>query len=412
MNHGTYANVIIDISHEKVDRPFQYRIPDSLKEKLAVGMCVQIPFGTGNRKRKGYVIEITGKNEYPEEKIKEIDGIITDNLPAEADAIRLAAWMRQTYGSTMIAALKTVLPVKRAVKAVEKKKLRRSLSAEELTSLLGECMRKHQNAKVRVLQELLTEEELPYELVTGKLHVSAATLNSLVNQGAITIESESSYRNPVSLNVTAQSGPELSEEQRYIKEQILSDYDKNIRNTYLIHGITGSGKTLVYLALIEEMIKRGKQCIVLIPEIALTYQTVMRFYRRFGERISVMNSRLSPGERFDQYERARKGLIDVMIGPRSALFTPFPNLGIIIQDEEHETSYQSETVPRYLTRETAVKRGELEGAHVVFGTATPSVDAYYKAEKGEYRLFTIRKRVKTAALPEVSIVDQIGRAHV
>ena len=110
MNHGTYANVIIDISHEKVDRPFQYRIPDSLKEKLAVGMCVQIPFGTGNRKRKGYVIEITGKNEYPEEKIKEIDGIITDNLPAEADAIRLAAWMRQTYGSTMIAALKTVLP--------------------------------------------------------------------------------------------------------------------------------------------------------------------------------------------------------------------------------------------------------------------------------------------------------------
>ena len=208
MNHGTYANVIIDISHEKVDRPFQYRIPDSLKEKLAVGMCVQIPFGTGNRKRKGYVIEITGKNEYPEEKIKEIDGIITDNLPAEADAIRLAAWMRQTYGSTMIAALKTVLPVKRAVKAVEKKKLRRSLSAEELTSLLGECMRKHQNAKARVLQELLTEEELPYELVTGKLHVSAATLNSLVNQGAITIESESSYRNPVSLNVTAQSGPE------------------------------------------------------------------------------------------------------------------------------------------------------------------------------------------------------------
>ena len=111
--------------------------------------------------------------------------------------------------------------------------------------------------------------------------------------------------------------------------------------------------------------ERRKQAIVLIPEIALTYQTVMRFYRRFGERISVMNSRLSPGERFDQYERARKGLIDVMIGPRSALFTPFPNLGIIIQDEEHETSYQSETVPRYLTRETAVKRGELEGAHVV-----------------------------------------------
>ena len=405
MNHGTYANVIIDISHEKVDRPFQYRIPDSLKEKLAVGMCVQIPFGTGNRKRKGYVIEITGKNEYPEEKIKEIDGIITDNLPAEADAIRLAAWMRQTYGSTMIAALKTVLPVKRAVKAVEKKKLRRSLSAEELTSLLGECMRKHQNAKVRVLQELLTEEELPYELVTGKLHVSAATLNSLVNQGAVTIESESSYRNPVSLNVTAQSGPELSEEQCYIKEQILSDYDKNIRNTYLIHGITGSGKTLVYLALIEEMIKRGKQCIVLIPEIALTYQTLLRFYKRFGERVSVMNSSLSQGERFDQCERARKGEIDVMIGPRSALFVPFPNLGMIVIDEEHEGSYISENAPRYHARETAEYLASLKKASLVLGSATPSLEAYYKAKKGEYRLFTMKNRKNGGELANVRIVD-------
>lgn len=405
MNHGTYANVIIDISHEKVDRPFQYRIPDSLKEKLAVGMCVQIPFGTGNRKRKGYVIEITGKNEYPEEKIKEIDGIITDNLPAEADAIRLAAWMRQTYGSTMIAALKTVLPVKRAVKAVEKKKLRRILPAEELTSLLGECMHKHQNAKVRVLQELLTEEELPYELVTGKLHVSAATLNSLVNQGAITIESESSYRNPVSLNVTAQSGPELSEEQCYIKEQILSDYDKNIRNTYLIHGITGSGKTLVYLALIEEMIKRGKQCIVLIPEIALTYQTLLRFYKRFGERVSVMNSSLSQGERFDQCERARKGEIDVMIGPRSALFVPFPSLGMIVIDEEHEGSYISENAPRYHARETAEYLASLKKASLVLGSATPSLEAYYKAKKGEYRLFTMKNRKNGGELANVRIVD-------
>ena len=405
MNHGTYANVIIDISHEKVDRPFQYRIPDSLKEKLAVGMCVQIPFGTGNRKRKGYVIEITGKNEYPEEKIKEIDGIITDNLPAEADAIRLAAWMRQTYGSTMIAALKTVLPVKRTVKAVEKKKLRRILSAEELTSLLGECMRKHQNAKVRVLQEILTEEELPYELVTGKLHVSAATLNSLVNQGAITIESESSYRNPVSLNVTAESGPELSEEQRYIKEQILSDYDKNIRNTYLIHGITGSGKTLVYLALIEEMIKRGKQCIVLIPEIALTYQTLLRFYKRFGDRVSVMNSSLSQGERYDQCERARKGEIDVMIGPRSALFVPFPNLGMIVIDEEHEGSYISENAPRYHARETAEYLASLKKASLVLGSATPSLEAYYKAKKGEYRLFTMKNRKNGGELANVRIVD-------
>ena len=255
------------------------------------------------------------------------------------------------------------------------------------------------------MQELLTEEELPYELVTGKLHVSAATLNSLVNQGAITIESESSYRNPVSLNVTAQSGPELSEEQCYIKEQILSDYDKNIRNTYLIHGITGSGKTLVYLALIEEMIKRGKQCIVLIPEIALTYQTLLRFYKRFGERVSVMNSSLSQGERFDQCERARKGEIDVMIGPRSALFVPFPNLGMIVIDEEHEGSYISENAPRYHARETAEYLASLKKASLVLGSATPSLEAYYKAKKGEYRLFTMKNRKNGGELANVRIVD-------
>ena len=405
MNHGTYANVIIDISHEKVDRPFQYRIPDSLKEKLDVGMCVQIPFGTGNRKRKGYVIEITDKAEFPEEKIKEVDGIVTENLSAQADAIRLAAWMRKTYGSTMIAALKTVLPVKQTVKAVEKKVIVRKLSKEETTALLGESIRKHQTAKERVLRELAEEERLPYELVTGRLHVSASTLKSLVTQGAVTIESESCYRNPVSMQTEMEKGPELSEEQRYITGQIIRDYDENIRKTYLIHGITGSGKTLVYLALIEEMIKRGKQCIVLIPEIALTYQTLMRFYKRFGNRVSVMNSSLSKGERYDQCERAKKGEIDVIIGPRSALFVPFPNLGMIVIDEEHEGSYISENAPRYHARETAEYLAGLKGASLVLGSATPSLEAYYKAKKGEYQLFTMKNRKNGGELAEVKIVD-------
>lgn len=230
-------------------------------------------------------------------------------------------------------------------------------------------------------------------------------IRSLENMELLKIQVDTVYRNPVHVKASRQQAVTLNPEQQHVVEGIREEWEKETPRPCLIHGVTGCGKTEIYMELIAGVLKEGKQAIVLIPEIALTYQTVMRFYRRFGERISVMNSRLSPGERFDQYERARKGLIDVMIGPRSALFTPFPNLGIIIQDEEHETSYQSETVPRYLTRETAVKRGELEGAHVVFGTATPSVDAYYKAEKGEYRLFTIRKRVKTAALPEVSIVD-------
>ena len=165
MIQGKYANVIIDISHEKVDKYFQYRIPEELLERLEIGMCVQVPFGNGNRIRTGYVIGRTDHNEYPEEKIKEIQQIRTDNISVEADEMKLAAWIHRTYGSTMIAALKTVLPVKQVVKKPERKKILRIMNAEEITTLLGECLRKHQNAKARVLQELRTVEELPYELV-------------------------------------------------------------------------------------------------------------------------------------------------------------------------------------------------------------------------------------------------------
>ena len=400
-----YANVIIDISHEKVDRPFQYRIPEALQGKLAVGMCVRIPFGSGNQMRTGYVVEITDRNEFPEDRIKEIAGIVTDQLPAEADAIRLAVWMRQTYGSTMIAALKTVLPVKRQVKKIEKRMICRKMNTEEINALLGECLRKHQTAKARVLQELLTEEELPHELVTGKLHVSAATLNGLVSQGAITVKSREDTAGSVNSQLASAKDPELSEEQQYIRDQIISDYDQGIHKPNLIHGITGSGKTLVYLSLIEEMVRRGRQCIVLIPEIALTYQTLLRFYKRFGDRVSVINSSLSQGERYERCEMARRGDIDVIIGPRSALFVPFQRLGMIVIDEEHEGSYISENAPRYHARETAEYLARLKNAVLVLGSATPSLESYYKAKKGEYRLFTMKTRRNGGELAKVRIVD-------
>lgn len=405
MTQGRYANIIVDISHEKVDRPFQYKIPDELQGKLEEGMCVQVPFGMGNHLRQGYVVEITDRAEFPDEKQKLIAGIVNGNMPVEADAIRLAAWMKEHYGSTMIAALKTVLPVKQAMKPKEKKKITRLLTVEETRGVLGECLRKHQNAKVRVLEELCKEQVLPYELVTGKLNVAAATLKSLQTQGVISIETESYYRNPVKLQTAKEAGLDLSPEQAKIRDRVLSDYDENRRRTYLIRGITGSGKTEVYLSLIEGMIKRGKQCIVLIPEIALTYQTLLRFYKRFGDRVSVMNSTLSAGEKFDQCERAKKGEIDVIIGPRSALFVPFPNLGMIIIDEEHEPSYKSESMPRYHARETAEYLAELKSASLVLGSATPSLEAYDRAKKGKYELFTLNRRLTGGSLATVSVID-------
>ena len=210
MEKGRYANVIVDISHEKVDRPFQYKIPDDLCVSLSPGSFVKVPFGTGNRMRQGYVVEITDQPQYPPEKLKEIAGLVKNGVSAESDAIKLAAFIKENYGSTMIAALKTVLPVKQSMKPKEKRKITRLASVNEITSLLGESIRKHQVAKARVMSELLKEPVLPYELVTGKLNVSSATLRSLENQRVLSIETENYYRNPVKLETAKETGKQLS----------------------------------------------------------------------------------------------------------------------------------------------------------------------------------------------------------
>ncbi len=400
-----YANIIVDISHEKVDRPFQYKIPDRLLAVLEPGMSVSIPFGSGNRLRTGVVLERTHRAEYPPDKLKEVVEIVPDSVAMTGDAIRLAAWMKKTYGSTMIAALKTVLPAKQVFKPKTRKSVIRLPEVQQIKELLAEAIRKKQTAKARVLAELAVEEILPYELVAGKLHVSPATLKSLEKQGIVKLKEESYYRNPVKLEEAKEQAKHLSEEQKNIVGEIIREYMAGIRKTYLIHGITGSGKTEVYMALIEQVVASGRQCIMLIPEIALTYQTLLRFYKRFGDRVSVMNSSLSQGEKYDQCERARRGEIDVIIGPRSALFVPFPNLGMIIVDEEHEPSYKSESMPRYHARETAEFLAGMKKASLVLGSATPSLEAYFRAQAGTYRLFTLTRRLTGGTLPTVYTVD-------
>lgn len=400
-----YADIIVDITSEKLDRVFQYRVPEQMQDILEPGMIVEIPFGAGNRRIKGYVTGISGHTDYDPQKIKAIEKIITDSSDTEAKLIGLAAWIRNRYGSTMIQALKTVLPVKKKVRSKEKKTLYLTISVEEGKEKLAFFQKKHQTARARLLEALLEEPVMPCELVTDKLNISAPVIQALENQGIVSVKSEKIYRNPVARSEERVQPVQLNEQQRNITDTIIGEWDTCINGRYLIHGITGSGKTEIYMELIAHAVSRGQQAIVLIPEIALTYQTVLRFYRRFGDRVSVINSRLSAGERYDQFERARKGELDVMIGPRSALFTPFPDLGIIVIDEEHEPAYQSETTPRYHAREVALQRGIMENAKVVLGSATPSLEAYYGAEMGSYRLFRLTKRAKEAALPQVSVVD-------
>ena len=399
-----FAEVIVDISHEKLDRAFSYVIPDELIHQIHIGSVVLIPFGRGNRLTKGYVTGIQDSVSLAPEKLKAVDKVLAgeEEITCEDRLIALAAWMRDTYGSTMIQALRTVIPIKQKVKPKEKKSIRLLLNEEECADRIYLFRKKNQKARLRLLEALGEEHELPYELVTGKLNISAATIRSMEEMEILQVCTVTVYRNPIRRSLAKGYSITLNEAQRSIADAIFGDRSHTVS---LIRGVTGSGKTEVYMDLIERTIAAGGQAIVLIPEIALTYQTVIRFYRKFGDRISIIHSRLSAGEKYDQFRRAKNGDIDIMIGPRSALFTPFPNLKLIIIDEEHESSYKSETMPRYHTRDTAVKRAELENAKVVLGSATPSVESYYRAECGEYALYTMDRRAKSSELADVSIVD-------
>ena len=400
-----FADIIIDIKHEKLDKIFQYRIPDSLEAELEPGMEVIVPFGKGNRPIKGYVTGITDSCSYDLSKVKEITDISRDSVEIEAKLIALAAWMKENYGGTMIQALKTVLPIKQKENARVKKYLRLLLKEEDGREKLDFYLEKNQKARARLLAALLDQPVLEYELAVKKLHITLPVIRALEEQGVLALESEQVFRNPV--RADGREAPEIifTPEQQAVLERFERDFTAGKRKTYLLYGVTGSGKTEVYMEMIRQVVKSGKQAIVLIPEIALTYQTVIRFYRYFGQRVSIMNSRLSAGERYDQMMRAKAGEVDVMIGPRSALFTPFPDLGLIVIDEEHEPAYKSEQAPRYHARETAVKRAELEGAGVVLGSATPSMEAMYRARKGEYELLTMKRRSRMQSMARVRIAD-------
>ncbi len=402
-----FANIIVDISHEKLDRPFGYIIPKELEDKISVGTAVMIPFGRGNRLISGYVIEITDTPGFDVSKMKPIHSVVENATSVEGELIKLAWWIKENYGSTMNQALKTVIPVKQTVRGIEKKTIVLNLSKEQLEEKIQTYTKKNAKARVRLLNELSNTDRLSKNLVVDKLNISAGTLKAMEQLGDIIIETDTGYRNPVKKIEQKAYDIILNEQQRQVSENIKKtmDFRKEIKpNIHLIHVITCSGNTEVYIDLFDYTISKGKAVIVLIPEIALTYQTVMRFTRRFGDRVSIINSRLSKGERYDQFERAKNGDVDIMIGPRSALFTPFKNLGLIIIDEEHESAYKSESVPKYHATEVAIKRVKDVGATLVLGSATPSVESYYRAKNGAYKLHVLNKREK-GNLPEVHVVD-------
>ena len=401
-----YADIIVDISHEKLDRSFQYKVPKELEEEIQVGMVVTIPFGNGNHERKGYVIGLSDKPVFDIARMKELRGICSSEETTEERLIALAAWMKNRYGSTMVQALKTVFPVREKVKAKEKRYVVLNIEEEAADKLASELERGICKARARVLRALLTEKKLDYTRASKEIGMTASVLRPLIDQGVVQVTQDEVYRMAVDGdNIPREKLSVLTEAQEEALKQIQEEWSREIPRPVLIHGVTGSGKTQIYMQLIQQVIDEGRQVIVLIPEIALTYQTVRRFYGWFGDKVSVLNSRLSQGERYDQFKRAKRGEIQIMVGPRSALFTPFSRLGLIIIDEEHEQTYKSENSPRYHARETAAYRTQMEHAYLVMGSATPSLEAYTNAVNGEYRLVKLNARFEDRPLPEVSVVD-------
>ena len=400
-----YADIIIDISHEAIDRPFQYRIPDELQEKIQIGSMVKIPFGRGNHLRTGYVIGFSDQTEYQPDRIKKIAELCDRSVPVEGRLLALAAWIRENYGSTMINAIRMVMPVKKTIRQLTDQMvvLTDQMDAEQLAQVREQYQKKHAQAKLRLLQALeeVPERYLSMDIVRQRLNISSgytesdAAGKSHRSHQQRTISDGGIYDYKEEFQIT------LNKEQQIVVDEITHDMEQGHQQTYLLHGITGSGKTEVYVNIVKKTVEMGKQAIVLIPEIALTYQTVRYFRNYFGDRVTILNSRLSDGEKYDQFMRAKNGDVDVVIGPRSALFAPFQNLGIIIIDEEHESSYKSDYPPKYHARETAIERGNLEHCPVVLGSATPSVDAYYQAQNGTYRLFELNSRYENRQMPKV-----------
>ena len=400
-----YADVIVDISQGKLDRTFQYEIPDELYHEIKIGSRVRIPFGKGQREITGYVTGISANPKVEESRIKKILGQSVQGVAVESKLIALAEWISTNYGSTMNQALKTVLPVKEKKKQKENRFLTLNFSRSEAEEFLEVCERKHYKAKARLVQALLMQPMLTYSEAIHTWKISGTVIKGLEDQKVITVERERIYRSPVLAEQQGGQKKILNAEQERVFLAVCKEWETSVPRPVLLHGVTGSGKTEVYMELIQKVLEEGKQVIVLIPEIALTYQTVKRFSKRFGSCVSFLHSRLSAGEKYDQFEQAKKGEISIVVGPRSALFTPFPDLGLIIIDEEHEPSYKSEKSPCYHAREVAIERGRMENAKIVMGSATPSVESYEKGKSGEYFLQTLSCRYENRALPKVYTID-------
>ncbi len=393
-----FAEVIVDVLNSETDKVFDYKIPNNLK--IEEGTRVLVSFG--NRKIEGYVIKIKQNSNVKEEKLKEIICNIDDFVAILPEMLKLKDYMVKRYNLRVADVLRLFIPSEMRsgkVKPIFKTycKLNKSYNLDEFANSLKK------NATKQMSFILFLKENNVADITFLNKEFGSQTVKKFIELGIIKTFKEEIDRRPQIIERNQEKFEHTLEQKRAIENVKLNE-----NNTYLLHGVTGSGKTEVYMTLIEKVLESGKTAIMLVPEISLTPQIMFNFKNRFGENVALLHSGLSAGERYDEWRRLRCGKAKVAVGARSAIFAPLENVGIIIIDEEHDSSYSSESNPRYKTVEVADFRAKYNDCPLLLGSATPSISSYYNTEIGKYTLLELPTRANGKDMPKIQIVDMLS----
>lgn len=403
------AEVIINSNVKNLNRTFDYNIPFEMEEKVNIGSRVLVKFGNIKKLEEGFVVNIKESSEF---EVKDISAVEEKDF-IDTPKVELAKWMAHRYFCNISDCIKLMLPPGTGTKEVQKRVKEKSLNSVRLLKNEIQINEDIENKmlksekQIKVLKFLLDNDDVLITDLEALTEVSKAIIKTLEKNGYVEIYEKQIERNPFLHKVIQRNtNLNLTDEQQHAYNMVENAIDDYMNSEFLLYGVTGSGKTEVYLQLINKVLNEGKSSIMLVPEISLTPQTVDRFIARFGQdNIAVLHSKLSVGERYDQWYKIKSGKAKIVIGARSAMFAPVNDLGIIIIDEEHDSSYKSEMSPRYNVKDVARYLGKKYDIPIVYGSATPDMDTYYRALKGDVELLELTKRANNSSLPNVEVVD-------
>lgn len=383
--------VLVELSNKNIDRVFDYNVPDVFLDKIKLGIRVKVPFG--RMELEGFVVEIKNNTDV---SVKDILDVVDDEVILNEELLELGKKMQEDTLSTLINCYQVMLP--KALKAKNGTTINKRLDTYYHLKEDNIDYSKLTSKQLEIVKLCLEKKNvIKKELV----NISSSSLSTLVKKGILIEELVDHYR--VSYNEKIEPKKELTVDQRKVVDEVLKN---PLHCTYLLYGVTGSGKTEVYMELIEDALKTGKTSIVLVPEISLTPQMVLRFQKRFGNNIAALHSALSDGEKYDEWRRIVSGDAKIVIGARSAIFAPLKNIGMIIVDEEHSDSYkQDDSNPRYNAKDVAILRGKYHNCPVIMGSATPTLESFARAKKGVFKLLELPNRINGKKLPNIKIID-------